>query len=81
MYQRLFQIALVLLLVVVSVAMFGLIVSMVMSAFTPRLLAQTDGIGAVAGGVSDRQLGLMIVAASLVVAGCYLFFRRRRFRR
>jgi uncharacterized membrane protein (DUF485 family) len=81
MYQRLFQIALVLFLVVVSVAMLGLIISMVMSAYTPRLLAHTDGIGAVAGGVSERQFGLMIVAVSLVVAGCYLFFRRGRFRR
>ena len=81
MYQRLFQIALLLFLVVVSVAMVGLIISMLMSAFTPRLLAHSEGISAVAGGISDRQLGFMIVAASLVVAGCYLFFRRRRFRR
>lgn len=81
MYQKLFQISIVLFLVVVSAAMLGLVVSMLMSAFRPSLIAHTDGIYAVAGGVSERLIAYMIVAASLIIAGCYLFFRRRRFRR
>jgi LPXTG-motif cell wall-anchored protein len=31
--------------------------------------------------VSDKQLAYMIVAASLLIAGIYLFVRRRRFHR
>jgi hypothetical protein len=81
MYQKLFQISIVLFLVVVSVAMVGLVVTMLMSAFRPSLIAHTDSITVVAGGVSERLIGYMIIAASLIIAGCYLFFRRRRFRR
>ncbi len=81
MYQKLFQISIVLFLVVVSVAMLGLLISVLMSAFRPSLIAHTDGIFVVAGGVSESLIAYMIVAASLIIAGCYLFFRRRRFRR
>ncbi|HET8782639.1 MAG TPA: hypothetical protein VFM63_09485 [Pyrinomonadaceae bacterium] len=81
MYQKLFQITIVLFLVAVSVAMVGLVVSILMSAFRPSLIAHTDGIVAVAGGISETLIAYMIVAASLIIAGCYLFFRRRRFRR
>jgi LPXTG-motif cell wall-anchored protein len=81
MYQKLFQITIVLFLVIVSVAMVGLVATVIMSAFRPTLLAESGGISAVAGGVSESMIGYMVIAASLIIAGFYLFFRRRRFRR
>ena len=84
MYQKLFQIMLVLFLVAVSVAMLAVVISVVMSALTPQLMAADTGGGGITGfawGVSQKQFRLMIVAVSLIVAGCYLFFRRRRFHR
>lgn len=81
MYPKLFKISVVLFLAVVSIAVLGLVISMLMSMLSPQLMAETDGIIVIAGGLSDRQLGYIIIAASLVVAGFFIFFRRRRFRR
>ena len=83
MYQKLFQITLVLFVVVISVAMLAIGISVIMARLAPSSLELSRGSGIVfvVGGASLRQLGYMIVAASLVVAGFYLFFRRRRFRR
>jgi hypothetical protein len=82
MYQKLFQITLVLFLAVVSIVMLGLIASAVLSEWSPSLLARDgDSIVVVAGGVSQKLFGVMVVAGSLVVAGLFIFFRRRRFRR
>ena len=79
--QRLFQITLVLLLAVVSIVVLGLAISIVISAFTGNVVVESSGISMVAGGLTNRQIGYIVVAASLIVAGCFLFFRRRRFRR
>lgn len=82
MYQKLFQITLVLLLVVVSIAMVGLVINAVLSVMSSSpLLARDQDMIFVVTSVSMRQIGFMIVAASLVIAGFYLFFRRGRFRR
>jgi len=81
MYQRLFQISIVLFLVVVSIAVLGLAISVLMSMLSQQLMAESSGIVVISGGVGIKQLGYIIVAASLVVAGFFLFFRRRRFRR
>ena len=81
MYQRLFQISIVLFLVVVSIAVLGLAISVLMSMLSQQLMAESSGIVVISGGVGIKQLGYIIVGASLVVAGFFLFFRRRRFRR
>ena len=81
MYQKLFRISIVLFLVVVSIAAIGIIVMAFLSAFPTPLLAREEGISAVAGGISEKQFGYMIAAASLLIAGFYVFLRRRRFRR
>ena len=81
MYPKLFKISVVLFLAVVPIAVLGLVISMLMELLSPQLMAETDGIIVIAGGLSDRQLGYIIIAASLVVAGFFIFFRRRRFRR
>ncbi len=81
MYQKLFQITLVVVLVVVSVAVLAMIISVIMSTLSPQMMAESGGISAAAGGVTTKQLGFMIIAASLVIAGLYLYVRRGRFRR
>ena len=81
MYQKLFKITVVLLLAVVTIAVLGLFISVLMSMLSPQLMAESDRIIVVTGGLSDKQLGYIIVAASLIVAGFFIFFRRRRFRR
>ena len=80
MYQKLFQITLVLFFVVVTIAMVGLVITAVMSAMSPVMVAGGSSSFVIMS-VSQKTLGYMLVAASLIVAGCYLFFRRRRFRR
>lgn len=81
MYQKLFQVTIVLFFVVVSIAAVAMIVTALLSTFSSPLLARDEGIVIVVGSVSTRWLGYMIVAGSLIVAGFYLFIRRRRFRR
>jgi hypothetical protein len=81
MYPKLFKISVALFLAVVSITVLGLVISTLMSLMSPQLMAETDGIIVIGGGLSDRQLGYIIIAASLVVAGFFIFFRRRRFRR
>lgn len=81
MYQKLFKISVVLFLAVVSIAVLSLVISTLMSVLSPQLMAETDGIIVIGGGLSDRQLGYIIIAASLIVAGFFIFLRRRRFHR
>jgi len=81
MYQKLFQVTIVLFLVIVSVVVLAMIVTGLLNTFSSPLLARETGIVYVVGGVSARSFGYMIVAASLLIAGFYLFIRRRRFRR
>ena len=81
MSPKLFQIALVLLLVVVTIVVLGLVISIVVAMLTGQVRAETGGISVIVGGVTNRQIGYFVIAASLLVAGCFLFFRRRRFRR
>ena len=82
MYQKLFQITVVLFFAVVSIAMLAIAVLVILgSASSLELIAGTGGISASMGGMTIKQLGLMIVAASLIIAGLYIFVRRRRFHR
>jgi len=57
MYPKLFKISVVLFLAVVSITVLGLVISMLMTLLSPQLMAETDGIIVIAGGLSDRQLG------------------------
>jgi nitrate reductase gamma subunit len=79
--QKLFQATLVVFLAAVSIAVLAMIISVIMSMLSPQMVAESNGITVIAIGVSTKQIGFMIVAASLVIAGLFLFVRRRRFRR
>lgn len=82
MYQKLFQITVVLFFVVMSIAMLAIATLVLLGGPSSLdLIAKTGGISVAVGGMTEKQLGLMVVAASLVIAGFYLFVRRRRFRR
>ena len=81
MYQKLFQISIVLFLVVMSIAAIAILVMGFLSEFPGPLLARDEGIAVVAGGISEKLFAYMIVAASLLIAGLYVVLRRKRFRR
>ena len=81
MFQKLFQASLVVFLVMVSIAVLAVVISVIMSVFAPQMIAESNGIYAISLGVSIKQIGFMIVAASLIIAGFYLYARRGRFRR
>lgn len=81
MFQKLFHASLVVFLVMVSIAVLAVVISVIVSMLSPQMLAESNGITAIPGGVSTKQLGFMIVAASLIIAGFYLYARRGRFRR
>jgi hypothetical protein len=81
MFQKLFQASLVVFLVMVSIVALAVVISVIMSMLSPQILAESGGISSWAGGVSSKQLGLMIIAGSLIIAGFYLYARRGRFRR
>jgi hypothetical protein len=81
MYQKLFQIAIVLFLVAVSIVGVAMIVTALMGSLSTPLLARDHGIAFAVGGGDFRWFGYMIIAGSLLIAGFYLFIRRRRFRR
>ncbi len=87
MYRKLFQVTLVVCLVAVTVAALAVIGGVIRSLLSPTMIG-TEGIGAGTRGfsfhaisISSKQLGFMIVAASLIIAGFYLYRRRSRFRR
>ena len=81
MFQKLFHTTLVVFLVMVSIAVLAVVISVVMSMIAPQMMAGSGGISAHAGGISTKQIGLMVVAGSLIIAGFYLYARRGRFRR
>jgi len=84
MYQKLFQVTLVVFVVIFSVVALAIIGSLIMSLISSRMMAGTAGGGGVSAftyAITQRQMGLMVVAASLIIGGLYLYVRRNRFRR
>ena len=81
MYQRLFKISIVLFFVMVSIAIVAMIVTALLSSFASPMLARHEGAVFALTGLELRRFGYMIIAGSLVIAGLYVFMRRRRFRR
>lgn len=81
MFQKLFHASLLVFLVMVSIAVLAVVISVIMSMIAPQMMAESGGIAAAGGGVTTKQIGLMVVAGSLIIAGFYLYARRGRFRR
>ena len=85
MFQKLFQVTLVIFVVIFSVLALAIIGSLLMSLISARIMAGTGpgsgGISTFTYAITQRQMALMVVAASLIIGGFYLYVRRNRFRR
>ena len=75
--QKLFQVTVWVCVAVISVALLGGLFVAAYSALPLPMVSHSDGIGAVAGGVSEKWLRLAFLLAILVSSG-FLFWRRRR---
>lgn len=79
MFQKLFNIAVVVFLVIVSLAVLLFLFRGVLSTFSSPLMTDSAGIVAVAGGSSEKWLRLVFLLTVLI--GCsYLYWRGRRSR-
>lgn len=76
---RLFRVTVVLLVAIISVTLLGVLFSAVLSGFPLPMISHTEGIAAVAGGVSERWVRLVFLLAVLISAGL-LYWRGRRSR-
>ena len=77
MFQKLFYIAVVVFLVVVSLAVLAFLFRGLLSTFSSPLLTDTNGVTAVAGGVSEKYLRLVFLL-SVLIGGGYLYLRGRK---
>ena len=76
---KLFRVTVVLFVAIVSVALLGVLFSAVISSFPFPMISHTAGIGAVAGGVSERWIRAVFLLAVLMSAAI-LYWRGRRSR-
>ena len=77
MFQKLFNIVVVVFLVVVSLAVLAFLFRGLISTFTAPLMTGSHGISAVAGGVSERWIRLVFLL-TVLIGGGYLYLRGRR---
>ena len=76
---KLFRVTVVLFVAIISVALLGVLVTAVVSSFPFPMLSHTDGISAVAGGVSEKWIRLVFLLAALAGTS-FLYWRGRRSR-
>ena len=76
---KLFRVTVVVLVAVISVALLGVLAMGVLSGFPLPMVSHSDGIGAVAGGVSERWIRLVFLLATLFTV-CFFYLRGRRSR-
>jgi hypothetical protein len=76
---RLFRVTVVLFVAIISVALLGVLVTAIVSSFPFPMISHTDGVGAVAGGVSEKWIRLVFLLAVLAATGI-LYWRGRRSR-
>lgn len=77
MFQKLFNIAVVILFVVVSLAILGFLFRGIFWTLTSPLMTDSSGISAVSGGVSEKWLRIALVL-TVLIGGGYLYLRGRR---
>jgi hypothetical protein len=76
---KLFRVTVVLFVAIVSVALLGVVFSAVVSSLPFPMISHSDGVGAVAGGVSEKLIRAVFLLAVLMSAGI-LYWRGRRSR-
>ena len=80
MFQKLFNIAVVVFLVIVSLAVFAFLFRGLLSTFsTPLMTDSSSGISVVAGGVSEKWLRVAFLL-TVLIGGSYLYWRGRKSR-
>ena len=77
MFQKLFNIAVVVFLVIVSFAVLAFLFRGLISTFSSPLMTHSNGITAVAGGVSEKWLRLVFLL-TVLVGSVFLYLRGRR---
>ena len=77
MFQKLFNIAVVVFLVVVSLAVVAFLSRGLLLTLASPLMMDSSGVGAVAGGVSEKLLRLVFLLTVLIGVS-YLYWRGRR---
>ncbi|HET9479742.1 MAG TPA: hypothetical protein VFO72_10380 [Pyrinomonadaceae bacterium] len=76
MFQRLFNITLLVVVAIVSIVFIAFLLAGLISMVNPPLLSGSSGISAVAGGVSEKSLRLVYLVL-LLAAVIYLWRRHR----
>lgn len=76
---KLFRVTVVLFVAIISVALLGVLVTAVVSSLPFPMVSHSDGIAAVAGGVSENWIRLVFLLAVLAATG-FLYWRGRRSR-
>lgn len=79
MFQKLFNIVVVVFLVVVSLAVLVFLFRGLLSTFGSPLMTDSVGIAAVSGGVSEKWIRLVFLLTVLIGSG-YLYWRGRKSR-
>lgn len=79
MFQKLFNIAVVVFLVIVSLAVLAFLFRGLLSTVASPLLTNSDGVVAVAGGASEKYLRLVFLL-TVLIGGGYLYLRGRKSR-
>lgn len=81
MYQRLFQVTLVLFLAIVSIAFLAILLTGLMSLWQSPLLAGSFGFTFAVSASAIRRFTFLVAAAVLLMGGILLWRRRRRLHR
>jgi hypothetical protein len=76
---KLFRVTVVLFVAIISVALLGVLVTAVVSSFPFPMVSHSAGIGAVAGGVSEKWVRLVFLLAALF-GTVIIYWRGRRSR-
>lgn len=74
---KLFRITVVLFVAIISVALLAVLFSAVVSGLPLPMISDSDGVSAVAGGVSEKWIRLVFLLAVLISV-CFLYWRRRK---
>lgn len=77
--QKLFQVTVWVFVAVISVALLGVLFAAAYSVLPLPMVSHSDGIGAVAGGISEKWLRLAFLLAILISCG-FLYWRGRKSR-
>ena len=80
MFPKLFNIAVVVFLAIISMALIAFLLTGPFSMLHSPVLSGGYGVTMVSGGISAKLFNFLVVVGSLLVAGVFLLWRRRKLR-